>query len=118
MATTKAFTALFNAQGVAASGFATASITLDDGYGAALHVKITNGTAPTLPMSCHIYTSGDGTEWYEERVCTAGVTASTDYEWGGIPVDIGVEYLQVVATGNTGQTCTINVDISEVTAIS
>jgi hypothetical protein len=117
MATTKAFTALFNDVGVAASGITTASVTLDDGYGAVLHVKITNGTAPTLPMYCEIYTSGDGTEWYKKATVRAGVTASTDFEWGEIPIDIGTEYVQVVGTGNTGQTCTINVDISEVTAI-
>ncbi len=122
MATTKAFTAIFNGETfTAGSTHADSSvITLDDGYGASLHVKITNGaTGPTIPLSLQILVSGDNSEYYD----LGGPLQSEDdnngeYSWGGIDIPIGIEYLKITPlTTNTGQDVTVDADISEVTAV-
>jgi hypothetical protein len=121
MATTKAFTAIWNGQSLTAGAGDTTStaVTLDDGYGAALHVQLTNGgTGPTVPAQVQIEVSGDNSEWYDFGGPLIGtVTASDVVSWGGIDIPIGVEFLRLVAGSNTGQAVTVDADISEVTAI-
>lgn len=120
MATTKAVTAIWSSQTLTSGAADTTSsaVTLDDGYGAALHVKITNGgTGPTLPAQCEVQVSADNSEWYEVTTLKAGTTSSAVYDWGQIQIDIGTEYLRLVAGSNTAQNVTIDADVSEVTAI-
>jgi hypothetical protein len=121
MATTKVFTAIWNANALTAStADETSGVqTLDAGYGAALHIQFTNGgTGPTIPAQCQIEVSGDNTEWYDFGGPLIGTTTSSDVvSWGGIEIPIGVEYLRLVAGSNTGTDVTIDADISEVTAI-
>lgn len=120
MASTKAVTAIWSSQTLTAgAGDTTATaVTLDDGYGAALHVKLTNGaTGPTVAAQVEIQVSADNSEWYEMATLIGGTANSGVYSWGGIEIPIGVEYLRLVAGSNTGQNVTVDADISEVTAL-
>jgi hypothetical protein len=122
MAATKAVTAIFSGETfVAGEAHAASSvITLDDGYGAALHVKITNGaTGPTIPLSLQIQVSSDNSEFYDFGGPLQGLTTNNGViSWGGIEIPIGVEYLRLIsAVTNTGQNVTVDADISEVTAV-
>jgi len=122
MATTKVVTAIWSTQTLtAAAGDTTSGTqTIDAGYGAALHIKLTNGaTGPTIPAQVQVRVSADNTEWYSYGGPLKGGTASNGISsWGGIPVPIGVEYLRLVAGSNTGQNVTVDADISEVTAVA
>ena len=121
MATTKADTAIWSAQSLSAGGGPTTSsaVVLDDGYGAALHVKLTNGgTGPTTAAQIQIQTSADNSEWYDFGTPLVGGVANSEVvSWGGIEIPAGVEYLRLVATHPTGQAVTVDADLSEVTAI-
>lgn len=121
MATTKNLTAIWSSQTLTAgSGDTTSSaVTLDDGYGAALGIKLTNGaTGPTVPAQVQIQVSQDNSEWYNFGPPLVGVTDNNGVEsWGGIEIPMGVEYVRLVAGSNTGQSVTVDADISEVTAI-
>ena len=121
MATTKAFTAIWNAQSLTAGGGDTTSSaqTIDTGYGAAVHIKLTNGaTGPTVAAQVQIETSGDNSEWYAMGGPLVGLTSNNGIaSWGAIEIPIGVEYVRLVAGSNTGQAVTVDADISNVTAI-
>lgn len=121
MATTKAVTAIWSGTTLTAgAGDTTATaVTLDDGYGAALHVKLTNGaTGPTVAAQVQIQVSADNTEWFNFGGALVGSTTNSAVsQWGGIDIPIGVEYLRLVAGSNTGQNVTVDADISEVTAV-
>lgn len=121
MASTKAVTAVFNAQTLTAGAADTTSsvVTLDDGYGASLHIKLTNGaTGPTVAAQVQIQVSADNSEWYDFGGALIGSTTNSEVvSWGGIEIPIGVEYIRLVAGSNTGQNVTVDADISEVTAV-
>lgn len=121
MATTKANTAIWNGQTLTAGAGDTTSsaVNLEDGYGAALHVKLTNGaTGPTVAAEVQIEVSADNSEWYAFGGPLIGNTDNNGVsEWGGIEIPIGVEHLRLVAGSNTGQDVTVDADISEVTAV-
>ena len=122
MASTKSVTAIWSSQTLTAgAGDTTATaVTLDDGYGAVLHVKLTNGaTGPTVAAQVQIQVSADNSEWYDFGPPLVGSTGNSEVSsWGGIEIPIGVEYLRLVAGSNTGQNVTVDADISEVTALS
>jgi len=121
MAATKVVAAIWSSQTLTAgAGDTTSAVqTLDDGYGAALHIKFTNGAAgPTLPAQVQIEVSADNAEWYEVGSALPGLTGNNAViSWGDIPISIGVEYLRLVAGSNTDQDVVIDADISEVTAV-
>ena len=120
MATTKVVTAIFQATSVAASGTTTtAAVTIDDGYGAALGIKITNGaTGPTVAGQCQIEVSQDNSEWFNFGGPLVGALGNNVItSWGGVDIPIGVEYLRLTAGSNTDQAVVWNADISEVTAV-
>ena len=123
MASTKVRTQLWDGVTSTASGadFNSSGITLDDGYGAALHCMITNdSTGPTVAGQIQIAVAANSTgPWFEfGGAMVGGVTAATSYSWGGIEIPIGTEYLRLTGGSNTGQDVTMTADISEVTAIS
>lgn len=120
MASTKVVTAIFSGTSVAASGSTTSVVVnLDNGYGAALGVKITNGgTGPTIAGQCQIEVSQDNSEFYNfggPIVGALGNSAVTSK--GGIDIPVGVEFLRLTAGSNTDQAVVWDADISEVTAI-
>lgn len=122
MASTKAVIAIWSGQTLTAGAGDTTSsvVTLDDGYGAALHVKLTNGaTGPTVAAQVQIQVSADNSEWYNFGPVLKGVTSNNGVaQWGGIEIPMGVEYLRLVAGSNTAQNVTVDADISEVTALN
>ena len=101
------------------SGTTSSGVTLDAGYGAILHVKLTNGaTGPTVAAQVQVQVSADAIEWYDMGgPLVGGTTANGVYDWGGVPVHIGIEWLRVAASHNTAQAVTADADISEVTAV-
>lgn len=121
MASTKVATAIFNSQTLTAGAGDTTSsaVTLDDGYGAAMGIKLTNGAiGPTVSAEVQIQVSADNSEWYNFGGPLIGSAGNNDVNsWGGIEIPIGVEYLRLVAGSNTGQNVTVDADISEVTAV-
>jgi len=121
MAATKAVTAIWSNQTLTKDAGDTTSsvVTLDDGYGAALHIKLTNGaTGPTVAAQVQIEVSADNSEWYEVGSALVGKTGNNAViSWGDIPISIGVEYLRLVAGSNTDQDVVVDADISEVTAV-
>ena len=120
MASTKIVTAIWNAQTLTAGAGDTTStaVVLDDGYGAQLHVKLTNGaTGPTVAAQVQIQVSADNSEWYKFGPALKGLTSNSGIESWSIEVPIGVEYLRLVGGSNTGQNVTVEADISEVTAL-
>ncbi len=121
MASTKVVTAIWSGTTLTAGAGDTTSsaVTLDDGYGAALGIKITNGgTGPTLAAQVQIETSQDNSEWFKFGGPLVGTTENSEVSsWGGIEIPIGVEYLRLVGGSNTGQNVTVDADVSEVAAI-
>ena len=122
MASTKVVTAIWNSLTLTAGAGDTTStaITLDDGFGAVLHIKLTNGaTGPTIAAQVQIEVSGDNSEWYKFGGPLLSNTDNNGIEsWGGIDLPIGIEYVRLVAGSNTGQNVIADADISEVTALS
>lgn len=121
MATTKVVAAIWSGQTLTASSADTTSSAevIDAGYGAALHIKLTNGaTGPTVAAQVQIETSADNTEWYELGGPLIGNTDNNGISsWGDIPIGVGTEYVRLVAGTNTGQNVTVDADISNVTAV-
>ena len=121
MAATKTNSVIWSGQTLTAGAGDTTStaVTLDDGYGAALHIKITNGaTGPTIAVQIQIQVSSDNSEWYDFGGALVGGTANSYVvSWGGIEIPIGIEYLRLVGGSNTGQDVTVDADISEVTGV-
>ncbi len=121
MAATKAVTAIFSAEDFTTGGHADSSaINLDDGYGAQLGVKVTNGaTGPTVALSLQIEVSQDGTEYYNFGGPLASATGNSIVTSWSIDIPIGVEYVKLSESVTpTGQTVVVDSDISEVTAVS
>ena len=121
MATTKAVTAMENGLALAegAGDDTGAAVTLDDGYGAQIHIKLTNGaTGPTVAAQVQIQVSADNSEWYSFGGPLVGsVTNSAVSSWS-VEIPIGVEYVRTVQGSNTGQNVTCDIDLSEVTAVA
>jgi len=121
MATTKAVSVLDNNVTLTAGAADHTSTVWDlqDGYGAELSIKFTNGaTGPTLASQAQIWVSPDNSNWYKfGGALIAALGNSVITSWGGIPITIGVKYLKVISGGNTGQNTVIRVEGSEVSVI-
>ena len=121
MASTKVVTVLFNAETITAGAGdeVSALATLDDGYGAALHIKVTNGaTGPTAACQIQIETSADNVLWCKRGgPLVAALGNDIVSSWGGIEIGIGVEYLRLQAGSNTDEDVVADADISEVTEL-
>lgn len=121
MASTKNTTVMYNNTNLVANAAATAATAVDlqDGYGATLHIKITNGgTGPTVTTYCSITVSADNTNFYEfGRPVYAALGNGVVTGWGGIDIPVGVKYLNLSAGGNTVQNTVIRAEITEVTAV-
>jgi hypothetical protein len=121
MATTKAVTAMENGLTLTAgAGDDTGTaVTLDDGYGAQISLKLTNGaTGPTVAAQIQIQVSQDNSEWYSFGGPLVGNTDNSGVSSWSVEIPIGVEYVRTVQGSNTGQNVTCDIDLSEVTAVS
>lgn len=91
------------------AGSTTTSSTLDltTAYGAGIMAKITNGaTGPTVACTATVNVSSDGATWKYFQAATAGVANNGVYPFA-FDLPAWVMYAQVVFTGNTGQTVTV-----------
>lgn len=121
MASTKVVTVISDNVTLTAGAADTTSSawTLDDGYGAVLGIKLTNGaTGPTVPAQVQIQFSPDNSNWYNFGSPLYGSTSNSGvYSWM-VEIPPGVEYIRTVAGSNTGQNVTLRVEGSEITALS
>lgn len=121
MATLKTFTAIWDNRPLVANAAdsTSTSVNLNDGYGASLHIKLTNGTTgPTAAAQVSIEVSGDDSEWYEFGGPLVGLTSNSGViSWGSIEIPWGVEHLRLVAGSNTDENVTVDADISEITSV-
>src|SRR4051812_7964848 len=75
--------------------------------GGVITTKVTNGgTGPTVACTVTVNIATDGSAWKLFQAATAGVTASTAYEFA-FEIPAGVMYAQVVFSGNTAQAVTV-----------
>jgi len=122
MATTKTVINLFDnftITGGAGPTTSTAVGTVDDAYGAAVHIKINNGTGCSNPMEVQLEVSHDNSGWYNFGGPLIGLSgSSTSISWGGIEIPIGVEYIRATITHQgTGTGFDVCTHISEITSI-
>lgn len=119
MASTKtARTIIAAATSNAAAGTTTGTaLDLTTRYGGLLTIKLTNGgTGPGVPASAKIYTSHDNVNFKLWQTLTGDTTASSVNEWA-VDIPLGVMYLRVDVTGNTGQAVTCEAFVQELTTI-
>jgi len=101
------------------AGSTTTSSTLDNttGYGAIITAKVTNGgTGPTIACTVTLNVSADGSTFYQWATQTAGVTASTSYPMA-FEVPLHAIKANIVFSGNTAQTVTVEAQYQQTTAI-
>lgn len=93
-------------------------VVLDDGYGAGLHLQVTNANTQTVAGQIQIQTSADNTIWYNfGRPLVASLVNGAVTSWGGIEIPIGVEYLRLVTGSQSGASIYVNAQLSEVTTV-
>ncbi len=120
MASTKSNAQILNAVTMTAGAVdqTSASQDLTIGYGAALHVKLTNSaTGPTLPAEVQIEVSGDNSKFFEFGGAMVGLTGNNGVVSWTIDFPIGVQRLRLVTGSNTDENVTVDADISNVTKI-
>lgn len=118
MAATKAATTLqVSASNAAGATTTSSTVNLTTAYSGTILAKITNGgTAPTAPCAATINISSDGSTWRLYAQQTAGLNASGVYSMA-FDLPISVMFAQVVFSGNTGQSVTVEAFCEYVTGI-
>ncbi len=96
-------------------------IDVSGAYESSILALITNGgTGPTLPCTCRVDlspTSGGSPAYIGAGgTFSAGTVASTTYA-AAFPLGGDAMYARVVFTGNTGQSVTVQADITRITAL-
>lgn len=121
MALTKTRTSIWSGVTLAVGTPQTSSvINLTGSYGATISIKITNGaTGPTLPAQVQVKTANDTVPTLLADYCgvLVGPTSNSGTSSWVIEIPIGVEAVELVGSGNTGQSVTLDADISIVTAV-
>lgn len=122
MASTKARTSIWSAQTLTAGAGNTTSswVDINTGYGAFIGITITNGaTGPTIPAQVQLQTANDTghTQIVNCGGAMTGGTANNGVYYFTIDIPIGVCSVRLVAGSNTAQNCTVDADLSNVTAI-
>lgn len=116
-ATKSASTIQASASNTAGSTTTSSSLDLRTAYGAGIMVKITNGaTGPTVACTATVNVSSDDSTWKYLQAATAGVANNGVYTFV-FDVPAWAMYAQVVFTGNTGQTVTVEAFAQVLTAI-
>ena len=121
MATTKTESVLLNDVTLVPATPQTSSVlSLTDGYGGSMLIRITNGgTGPTLAAEAQVEISYDNSQWYSYGgAFVAGVANSGVYEW---PVSIQMneaKHARVTVGENTAENVTVRVEGMEVEAVA
>jgi hypothetical protein len=122
MAATKTRTALHAGTALTAGAASVTSqaVDLSTGYGSVVDVRLTNGaTGPTVgaQVQVQVATDATGTLWVNFGGPLVGsITGSAVSSWC-VEVPIGVAAVRTVSGSNTGQTVTLDADVSTVTGI-
>lgn len=118
MAATKTSSAILASVSNAAAGTKTSStINLTTSYGGLVTGKVTNGaTGPTLGCTMTLNVSPNGSTFYPWAAGTAA-TANSAVTTFGFEIPLGALYANVVFTGNTAQSVTVEAQAEWVTAI-
>jgi hypothetical protein len=122
MAATKTRTALHAGTALTAGAASVTSqaVDLSAGYGSVVDVRLTNGaTGPTVgaQVQVQVATDATGTLWVNfGGPLVASITGSAVSSWC-VEVPIGVAAVRTVSGSNTGQTVTLDADVSTVTGI-
>lgn len=118
MASTHSSGSLQTSTTLAAGGTQTSN-TLDNttGYGALITAKVTNGgTGPSTACVVTLNVSPDGTTFYFKESQAAGTTASTVYPFF-FDVPLHAVKAQLVFSGTTGQSVTVEAQYQQTTGI-
>src|SRR5262245_61057022 len=95
-------------------------VDINTGYGAQINIKITNGaTGPTVAGQVQIEVANDTghtliTSFGGPLV---GKTSNNGVASWSVDIPIGVAAVRITSGSNTGQNCTLDADISNVTGI-
>ena len=118
MAATKSGSTLQSStSNTAGSTTTSSSLDMTTGYGAVILAKITNGaTGPTVACTATVNVSSDNSTWKYYQSATAGVANSGVYAFA-FDIAAPIMYAQVVFTGNTGQTVTVEAFAETLTGI-
>lgn len=120
MASTKSLTVLADNVTINTSSAYTSSVgDLQDGYGAALFIKNTNGaTGPDTAPTFLVQTSADNTNFYDYgRALVPALGNNVVTSWGAIELPMGVKYVRVYVTQAAAQNTTARIELVEVSAV-
>lgn len=125
----KTSTTLFNNKSVSAGGTESATLDLRTCHGGTVSVQLKNsGTGPTLAASVYVAYSHNssstpsasatfGSDWFLAATL-AGTTVANDVRnFPTVIIPPGVQHLEIVATGNTGQAVTVSAKATLVTSV-
>ena len=120
---------LFSNQSVPAGGTEIATIDLRTSHGGTLSIQIKNGgTGPTLPARIHVAVSHSegitpsasdtfGTDWFIMTTLSGTKTANDIRNFPPVIIPSGVQHLEVVATGHTGQAVIVTAKVTVVETV-
>lgn len=126
MASTKNRTSLWsnNSLGAGSADESTSWQDLSDGYGAVVHVRLTNdSSAPTVPAQVQIqvaaeYNAGSPTLGVNYGGPLVGNTDNNGEESWSVRLPPEVAAFRLVAGSNTGEQVFVDADFAEITALS
>ena len=125
----KTSTALFSAQSVAAGGTETATLDLRTCHGGTVSIQLKNGaTGPTLAAQVYVaysHNSGStpsasatfGSDWFLATSLQGTITNNDIRNFPLVIIPPGVQHLEIVVTGNTGQAVTVTAKATLVTSV-
>lgn len=125
----KTSTTLFNNQSVSAGGTQSATLDLRTCHGGTVSIQLKNGgTGPTVAASVYVaysHNSGStpsasstfGTDWFLAATLSGTTVANDIRNFPPVIIPAGVQHMEVVVTGNTGQPVTINTQVTLVSSV-
>lgn len=125
----KTSTALFSAKSVAAGGTETATLDLRTCHGGTVSIQLKNGaTGPTLAASVYVAYSHNssstpsasstfGTDWFLGATLSGTTIANDIRDFPPVIIPPGVQHMEIVVTGNTGQAVTVTAKVTLVTSV-
>lgn len=125
----KTSTTLFSAKSVSAGGTETATLDLRTCHGGTVSIQLKNGaTGPTLAAQVYVaysHNSGStpsasatfGTDWFLAATLQGTTIANDTRDFPTVIIPPGIQHLEIVATGNTGQAVTVTAKVTLVTSV-
>lgn len=125
----KTSTALLSSKSVAAGGTETATLDLRTCHGGTVSIQLKNGaTGPTLAAQVYVaysHNSGStpsasatfGSDWFLATSLQGTITNNDIRNFPLVIIPPGVQHLEIVVTGNTGQAVTVTAKATLVTSV-